>query len=119
MRPFVASSSLVSSGSRGPQNVKEQARERLTYSTLPCLEGNATWIIQCFFVPSVLPSIRRQESVIDGAPSRRDMGGAGLRWFLAVFDGIASTILCVADGFANPKGIEAFSPGLRGTSYPG
>ena len=39
--------------------------------------------------------------------------------FFAVFSGIPSHVGKAATGFANPNGIEAFSPGLRATSYPG
>ena len=43
----------------------------------------------------------------------------GVAGFFAVFGGMAGDIEGVIVGFANPNGIEAFSPGLRGTSYPG
>jgi hypothetical protein len=43
----------------------------------------------------------------------------GRMQFFAVFGGITTDVLVVVVGFANPKGIESFSPGLRGTSYPG
>ncbi len=42
-------------------------------------------------------------------------------WFFAVFDGIgeASDPKHCPLRLPNPKGIASFSPGLRGTSYPG
>ena len=40
-------------------------------------------------------------------------------WFLDVFSGMPHTVLGFVPRFANPKGIESFSPGLRGTRYPG
>jgi hypothetical protein len=39
--------------------------------------------------------------------------------FLAVFGGIGKESAEHRRRFPNPKGIESFSPGLRGTSYPG
>src|ERR1039458_10061000 len=43
----------------------------------------------------------------------------GELWFFAVFSGIPGDAGKTAKGFANPKGIEASSPGLRASRYPG
>jgi hypothetical protein len=43
----------------------------------------------------------------------------GRKWFLDVFGGIPGDVLVGTIWFFNPNGIEAFSPGLRASRYPG
>jgi hypothetical protein len=40
-------------------------------------------------------------------------------WFLDVLSGMGYDTHGTGPGSINPNGIEPFSPGLRGTSYPG
>jgi hypothetical protein len=43
----------------------------------------------------------------------------GVTGFFAVFSGIPGEMFGVAASGFNPNGIEAFSPGLRASRYPG
>jgi hypothetical protein len=51
------------------QNVKEQAPERLTYSTLPRFDGNAMTIIQLFSAPMGFAAFLMAFSRAEGAES--------------------------------------------------
>jgi hypothetical protein len=64
-----------------------------------------------------LAGLWRDESA--GRGNRKLERGMPAPGFFAVFSGIPSIGWNAAIGFANPGGIEALSPGLRGTSYPG
>ena len=66
---------------RGPQNVKEQARERRTRATLPQFYGNATFIFSEFTAEHAgyAEMERGRISVEKGKGNGRGMNGRGMK----------------------------------------